>query len=138
MSSVSIALVHSWDPQEIVLLYRAGGWWKDEYDPAEIPGLIRGSFAFAVAVEEESGRAVGMGRVISDGVSDAYIQDLVVLPEYRRPERGDGPARSAPWCVPRGPGSRGSRSLPSPAPPQFLYSARIFPHGRACPPDLPG
>ena len=24
-----------------------------------------------------------MGRLISDGVSDAYIQDLVVLPEYR-------------------------------------------------------
>ena len=90
MSSVRIALVHSWDPQEIVLLYRAGGWWKDEYDPAEIPGLIRGSFAFAVAVEEGSGRAVGMGRVISDGVSDAYIQDLVVLPEYRNRNVGTG------------------------------------------------
>ena len=25
-----------------------------------------------------------MGRVISDGVSDGYIQDLVVLPEYRK------------------------------------------------------
>jgi ribosomal protein S18 acetylase RimI-like enzyme len=24
-----------------------------------------------------------MGRVLSDGVSDAYIQDLVILPEYR-------------------------------------------------------
>jgi ribosomal protein S18 acetylase RimI-like enzyme len=24
-----------------------------------------------------------MGRVLSDGVSDAYIQDLVVLPVYR-------------------------------------------------------
>jgi GNAT superfamily N-acetyltransferase len=24
-----------------------------------------------------------MGRVISDGVSDGYIQDLVVMPEYR-------------------------------------------------------
>jgi GNAT superfamily N-acetyltransferase len=25
-----------------------------------------------------------MGRVISDGASDAYIQDVVVLPPYRR------------------------------------------------------
>jgi N-acetylglutamate synthase-like GNAT family acetyltransferase len=25
-----------------------------------------------------------MGRVIADGVSDGYIQDLVVLPEYRK------------------------------------------------------
>jgi GNAT superfamily N-acetyltransferase len=25
-----------------------------------------------------------MGRAISDGISDAYIQDVLVLPEYRR------------------------------------------------------
>ena len=25
-----------------------------------------------------------MGRVISDGVSDGYIQDLVILPDYRK------------------------------------------------------
>jgi GNAT superfamily N-acetyltransferase len=30
-----------------------------------------------------SGKAIGMGRLISDGVSDAYIQDLVVLSDYR-------------------------------------------------------
>jgi ribosomal protein S18 acetylase RimI-like enzyme len=24
-----------------------------------------------------------MGRILSDGVSDAYIQDLVILPKYR-------------------------------------------------------
>jgi ribosomal protein S18 acetylase RimI-like enzyme len=29
-----------------------------------------------------------MGRVISDGVSDGYIQDLVVLPEFRRSSVG--------------------------------------------------
>lgn len=81
---ISISCVRDWDAGEIVALYRAGGWWKDEYNPAEIPGLIRGSFVFAVAIEKESGSAVGMGRAISDGVSDAYIQDLVVLPAYRK------------------------------------------------------
>jgi len=85
---ISVLLVSSWDTEEIVSLYRAGGWWKDEYDPAEIPRLISGSFAFAVAVEKKTGRAVGMGRVISDGVSDAYIQDLVVLSRYRRKDLG--------------------------------------------------
>jgi ribosomal protein S18 acetylase RimI-like enzyme len=85
---ISVALVRSWDPEEIVALYRAGGWWKDEYDPAEIPRLIGGSFAFVVATDTKIGRAVGMGRAISDGVSDAYIQDLVVLPEYRRRDLG--------------------------------------------------
>src|SRR5512137_1318654 len=68
---------------DIANLYRAGGWWKEEYDQKELPRLIRGSFLFAVAVDKRTGHAVGMGRVISDGISDGYIQDLVVLPEYR-------------------------------------------------------
>ena len=82
--NIAIQLVHSWDEVEIANLYRAGGWLKEEYDPKEIPLLIKGSFLFAVAVDIKTGRAVGMGRVISDGVSDGYIQDLVVLPEYRK------------------------------------------------------
>nr|WP_321505131.1 GNAT family N-acetyltransferase [uncultured Methanoregula sp.] len=81
---IAIRCVLSWNGDEIVDLYRAGGWWKEEYNPAEIPRLIRGSFVFAVAVDEKNGRAVGMGRVISDGVSDGYVQDLVVLPQFRK------------------------------------------------------
>ncbi len=81
---IAIQLVHTWDEEEIANLYRAGGWWKEEYDPKELPRLIRGSFLFAVAVDKKTGHAIGMGRVISDGVSDGYIQDLVVLPEYRK------------------------------------------------------
>ena len=80
---IEIRLVDSWPENEIVNLYKAGGWWKDYYDPSKLKYLIKGSFAFMVAVEKISKKAVGMGRVISDGVSDAYIQDLVVLPEYR-------------------------------------------------------
>ena len=81
---IAIQLVHAWDELEIANLYRAGGWWKEEYDQRELPRLIRGSFLFAVAVDVKTSHAVGMGRVISDGVSDGYIQDLVVLPEYRK------------------------------------------------------
>ncbi len=69
--------------QAVVDLYQAGGWWEES--PAAraiIPQMIRGSFAFAVA-REPDGRIVGMGRAISDGVSDAYIQDVVVLKELR-------------------------------------------------------
>lgn len=84
MKDIEIRLVKTWEAAEIVDLYRAGGWWKDTYDPAGIDPLIRGSFLFAVAVDRETSRAVAMGRVISDGVSDSYIQDLVVLPQFRR------------------------------------------------------
>jgi len=81
---ITIQLVREWDDEDIANLYRAGGWWKEEYNPGELPHLIRGSFLFVVAVDRKTGHAVGMGRVISDGVSDGYIQDLVVLPEYRK------------------------------------------------------
>ena len=83
-NDISVQLVQSWDAGEIANLYRAGGWWKEEYDQAELPRLIRGSFLFAVAVDRKTGSAVGMGRVISDGISDGYIQDLVVFPDYRK------------------------------------------------------
>jgi GNAT superfamily N-acetyltransferase len=85
---IAVRLVNSWDKDEIVNLYHAGGWWKDDYNPDDLANLIRGSFAFAVAVDSKTGQAAGMGRIISDGVSDAYIQDLVVLPQYRK--RGIG------------------------------------------------
>jgi len=82
VDSILVSIVTSWDSAEIVFLYKTGGWWKDTYDSAEIPRLITGSFAFAVAADTNK-HAIGMGRVISDGVSDAYLQDLVILPEYR-------------------------------------------------------
>jgi aralkylamine N-acetyltransferase len=78
-----VRLVHAWDEAMIADLYRAGGWWSEDADLAGLSALIGGSFAFAVAVEVKTGRAVGMGRALSDGVSDAYIQDLVILPGYR-------------------------------------------------------
>jgi len=81
---VLIQLVYSWDEEEIASLYRAGGWWKEEYCVEDLRHLIRGSFAFAVASERKTGAAIGMGRVLSDGVSDGYIQDLVVLPAFRK------------------------------------------------------
>lgn len=73
-----------WDEEEIAALYRTGGWWREDYKTEELRHLIRGSFAFAVAVDTVTGRAVGMGRVIADGVSDGYIQDLVVFPQFRK------------------------------------------------------
>ncbi|MFH0861687.1 MAG: GNAT family N-acetyltransferase [Candidatus Altiarchaeota archaeon] len=80
---VDVRIVKRWPKGEIIRLYTAGGWWKGSDDPATVGRIISGSFAFAVAVDGSTGKAVGMGRVISDGVSDAYIQDVVVLPRRR-------------------------------------------------------
>ena len=81
--NIQIKLIKSWPEDEIVNLYKVAGWWKDYYDSSKLEDMIKGSFAFVVAVEKNLDKAIGMGRVISDGVSDAYIQDLVVLPEFR-------------------------------------------------------
>lgn len=80
---IDVILVKIWDADDIRSLYREAGWWNEEWDPAHLNLLIAGSLAFAVAVDLETGSAVAMGRAISDGSSDAYIQDLVVKSEYR-------------------------------------------------------
>jgi len=101
--AVDLCVVKEWDSRALVDLYRAGGWWKEWWDPSHLRVLIRSTFLFVVAVDRKTGRTVGMGRAISDGVSDAYIQDLVVLHEFRR--QGIGEAilkRLVEVCLSRG------------------------------------
>jgi aralkylamine N-acetyltransferase len=88
VDKIRVELVESWDEDTIVDLYLAGGWWNEAMDKTRLSDLIRGSFLFAVASDPASCRTVGMGRAISDGLSDAYLQDLIVLPEWRH--RGVG------------------------------------------------
>jgi len=74
--------------RQIEDLYRAQKWWQanDDECPQLVPRLISGSHCFVAAFEGEE--IVGMGRVISDGVSDAYIQDVAVRRDRRH--RGIG------------------------------------------------
>ena len=65
-------------------LYKAGGWWNETSSLDNILPLIRGSFAFVTAMDVRTKKIIGMGRALSDGVSDAYIQDVIVLPGYRK------------------------------------------------------
>jgi len=83
LESVEIKFVDSWNSEEIVELYKEGSWWDKGSDASFIPKLIKQSFVFVVALDVTSGEAIGMGRVISDGVSDAYIQDVVVSKKWR-------------------------------------------------------
>jgi aralkylamine N-acetyltransferase len=87
---------------EVVELYKSAGWWQESPEAREvIPSMIRGSFCFMVA-RSIQGRIVGMARAISDGFSDAYIQDVVVLPEFRGRGVGKELVRLlAQYCVSR-------------------------------------
>lgn len=82
-SEFELRFVKSWDIDEIVCLYEAGGWWKQGYKKEGLSELIAGSFLFVVVIENSSSQTVGMGRMLSDGVSDGYIQDVVVLHRLR-------------------------------------------------------
>ncbi len=68
----------------IVSLYRQAGWWPEQelVDYALLARLVRQSYCFAVAMAGEV--MVGMGRAISDGVSDAYVQDVTVDAAWQR------------------------------------------------------
>ena len=103
--TVEFEVVEAAPFEEIVELYKSADWWQDAPEEIEsraiISAMIRGSFRFMIARLPE-GRIVGMARVISDGYSDAYIQDVVVLPAYRK--RGIGRElirRLTEFCVAR-------------------------------------
>lgn len=72
---------------QLIDLYQDLGWWTEShYQRASIPQLIKGSFCFFAAFHED--QLVGIGRVLSDGVSDAYLHEIGVRSTYRR--RGIG------------------------------------------------
>lgn len=83
MNEVEVKMVRNAQREEIAALYRDAGWWKKEYDADNsfIDGMVKCSLCFVGAFHR--GRMIGMGRCLSDGVSDAYIQDVTVLQEFR-------------------------------------------------------
>lgn len=63
--------------ETIISLYKQAGWWKDSSDNPELVNrIIHGSHCFIVVSTKDG--IIGMGRAISDGASDAYIQDVMV------------------------------------------------------------
>ncbi len=69
--------------RQITHLYHTQGWMTDEeiLEPDLTYRIISGSHSFLIAGDGDE--IVGMGRCISDRVSDAYIQDVMVKYTYR-------------------------------------------------------
>jgi ribosomal protein S18 acetylase RimI-like enzyme len=68
--------------QQIIALYRMEGWWGEAPDDPElVAGIIDGSHCFMIVTRGIE--IIGMGRALSDGASDAYIQDVTVKKTYR-------------------------------------------------------
>ena len=68
--------------RDLLALYREAQWVTQDECGAFLPGVLSGSFLFLAAFD--SGRIIGMARALSDGVSDAYIQDVAVARSHRK------------------------------------------------------
>jgi GNAT superfamily N-acetyltransferase len=74
------------DLRQVVELYRAVGWSRYADDPELLRSAIDGS---TNVVSARCGSdLVGLARVVSDGASVAYLQDVLVHPHWTR--RGVG------------------------------------------------
>lgn len=88
MDAIEVRVTRRVNRRDLIRLYRAAGWWKPlaPPPPGYLDALVKGSVCFVGAFC--GGRMIGMGRCLSDGASDAYIQDVTVLRGYRN--RGVG------------------------------------------------
>src|SRR6185436_18845552 len=58
----------------------------DDFDNGRSPGALRASFERSqhVSIARDGDRVVGMARLLSDGVCNAYLLDVWTLSSYRR------------------------------------------------------
>ena len=66
----------------VVRLYDSVGWSAYTKDPENLAGALAGSTLLAVAREGDD--LVGLARVITDGHSICYLQDVLVDPQHQR------------------------------------------------------
>ncbi len=80
---INIEIVTSASIDDLKALYKSAGWWESSHDQDSdfLNHIVKRSALFAGAFQ--GNRMIGMGRAISDLVSDAFIQDVVVLDEFK-------------------------------------------------------
>lgn len=88
LHQVTIRPITSASAEDLKALYKDAGWWDPSYElnPGFLKYIVKNSAVFAGAFYKK--KLIGMGRALSDLVSDAYIQDVTVLKDYR--EKGIG------------------------------------------------
>jgi aralkylamine N-acetyltransferase len=71
------------DTGALKALYKDAGWWDENcaQHPEFLSRVVRQSALFVGAFSDQ--KMIGMGRALSDLVSDAYIQDVTVLRAFR-------------------------------------------------------
>ena len=82
MTTVELVAGEALDTAQLVALYTAVGWNAYTSDPVSLAKAVAGSSTVAVA--RDGDELVGLARVLSDGASVAYLQDVLVRPSAQR------------------------------------------------------
>ena len=70
------------DLDDVLHLYQAVGWTNYTNQPQMLAQALTHSLAIYLARDGE--KIVGLVRLIGDGFSSVFVQDLIVLPSYQR------------------------------------------------------
>ena len=70
------------DLDDVLHLYQAVGWTNYTNQPQMLEQSLTHSLAIYVARDGEE--IVGLVRLVGDGFSSVFVQDLIVLPSYQR------------------------------------------------------
>ncbi|MHA7276151.1 GNAT family N-acetyltransferase [Arthrobacter sp. HLT1-21] len=88
MTTIELVKATDLELSDVLELYGAVDWRAYTRDPDALLAGLKGSSTLVAA---RDGKAlVGLARVISDGASICYLQDILVLPSHHR--RGIGRA----------------------------------------------
>lgn len=82
MDALKIKEYNIYKENEILPLYVASGWVWYASNPELLRKSYENSLFTIVAVVDE--KIVGVLRLVGDGVSIIYFQDIIVLPDYQR------------------------------------------------------
>lgn len=67
---------------DVLHLYQAVGWTNYTNQPQMLAQALTHSLAIYLARDGE--KIVGLVRLVGDGFSSVFVQDLIVLPSYQR------------------------------------------------------
>ena len=68
--------------EDVLHLYQAVGWTNYTHQPEMLEQALSHSLVIYVALDGDA--VVGLIRLIGDGLSSVFVQDLIVLPSYQR------------------------------------------------------
>ena len=67
---------------DVLHLYQAVGWTNYTHQPQMLEQALSHSLAIYLALDGDA--VVGLVRLVGDGFSSVFVQDLIVLPSHQR------------------------------------------------------